>query len=328
MAVISLDNKASIAYKNISNKSMTYDGKGLGNEEEGIFFNIRGIDVFVDSINTTPSSAVTAGILEYVQADLVADTSSAGHAYFATYPTGHPKVGQRVRNAISPAHGADYEAKPFASASPISVGDDRIWVYQYNSGIFFQQDNTFATPTTINIYVYIGKSINDLNYGDINFAFDSWTGMSSYLMVGNGYNGMIATCTQHGYDGKIYISSGATWVTATGGGGGSQTLHQTLQLGNDASGITITNLPMPLADTDAATKIFVEQNFSKKYTQLINLDGVGTGITITVDNTDNLLIESFYNGHEIELDINVIDQTTFTVNSNVPLNNVRISWNI
>ncbi len=61
-----------------------------------------------------------------------------------------------------------------------------------------------------------------------------------------------------------------------GGGGGTGTLQEVLAEGNDANGVTITNLPEPSADSEAATKKYVDDNaggvvlYAEK--ELINAD--------------------------------------------------------
>lgn len=195
------DNKAIVAFKNLLGKSNTDVAKELGNEAEGIFFNVRASDVWIDQIPNDPADAVTAGIAQSVTADMVEDVTSNGHAFFAVFPAaissgiGVLETGKRyvvtsstashnsvtynqgeaftavnddldsgtvkemIKSAISPSHGVGYEAKPFDGASPIPVGDPRDWIFQYNSGVFFQQDNVGGDPTTVELFVYIGTTL-------------------------------------------------------------------------------------------------------------------------------------------------------------------------
>lgn len=183
-------NQAIVAYKNILGKSNTDVTKEAGNEAEGIFFNIPATTVWMDTISSTPATAVTLGKALAVTATMVVDGTSNGHALFATWPVTVPSgtdprtgnafsygtgsltgilAGDRIRNAIPPSYGAGYEAKPYASASLISPGDPRDWIYQYNSGVFFQQDgsadipayggSSYTNPTTLQLYVYIGETL-------------------------------------------------------------------------------------------------------------------------------------------------------------------------
>ena len=180
MAVLN-SNKANVAFKNLLNKSQTDSGKELGNEGEGIFFNIPGAGIWLDLIDPNPATSIAAGVSISVTAELELDVTSNGHAYFAQWPGSPPSgtdpitaasytygagllvdvtAGDRITNAIYPGFGFQYESKPYAGAALISPGDARNWVYQYNSGIFWQQDNVGSTPTTIQIYAYSGETLS------------------------------------------------------------------------------------------------------------------------------------------------------------------------
>lgn len=153
-----------IAFKQLQGKSMTDVNKGVGNEAEGIKLNVDSSTIFINEIDSTPATSVFLGVAEFVSADLILDNTSNNQAYFATYPIGHPKAGQRVINAISPTYGSGYEAKPFAGANPIAVNDPIDWIYQYQSGIFYFQDpgSLSGTPTSIDLYVYTGDLLSDI----------------------------------------------------------------------------------------------------------------------------------------------------------------------
>lgn len=194
---ISDNNKARISIKHLSGKSNTDVDKEVGNEAEGIFFNVRSKDVWANDIDPDPAQAVIAGVAQAVTADMIEDATSNGHAFFAVYSstisfgigvlstgtryvavttavhdgnsynTGEAftatnddltsgTVKEMVKNVIPPSHGDGYEAKPFDGGTPIPVGDPRDWIFQYNSGVFFQQDNVGNDPTTIQFYIYVG----------------------------------------------------------------------------------------------------------------------------------------------------------------------------
>lgn len=178
--------QATVAFKNLLGKSNTdHVNKQIGNEALPIAFNVHGSSVFVEPIDATPANAVIAGVALFVQADLILDGSSNSHAYIASWPLAPPigidpvtlapytygagkliniAAGDRVQNAISYQFDNAYEAKPFdTGAAAISVGDPRNWIYQYQSGVFFQQDVVGTTPGTIEIYVYVGKYLLDNN---------------------------------------------------------------------------------------------------------------------------------------------------------------------
>ena len=160
MADYSQTTKINIALKNLLSKSQTDNAKTLNNEAENIFFNIYQDYVFTDVIDSDPNISIANGTVEFISnAILTIDPTSNSHSFFATYPVSHPKNGQRIRNAISPAFGYQYEAIPYASGNRIFSGDARGWLYQYNSGIFFQDNLGGSTPTTIDVYVYIGNTL-------------------------------------------------------------------------------------------------------------------------------------------------------------------------
>ena len=175
--------QASIAFKNISGKSMTDTNKGVNNEAEGIFFNIDSNNVWISPMSPTPSVLVANGVAVFVTADLSLDLTSNGRSYFATWPATPPtgidpitslpyaygsgvlsdiNAGDRVRDAIPPSYGVSYEAKPYSSGPTIiPPGDPRDWIYQYNSGVFFQQNVVGPTPILIDLYVYVGERLSD-----------------------------------------------------------------------------------------------------------------------------------------------------------------------
>ena len=194
MAGLSINQQSTIAFKNLLNKSHTDLAKGLGNESEDIKFNVHSDTIFVSTISSTPATAISAGIAVLVQADLTLDGSSNGHAYFATWPVLPPAgvdpttlsayaygaglllnivAGDRVKNAISFAYGNGYEVIPYAGtpipANRIFVNDPRNWVYQYQSGVFFQE-NLGTIPATLEVYAYTGQILSNVIGGGTGFV--------------------------------------------------------------------------------------------------------------------------------------------------------------
>jgi hypothetical protein len=187
-----------IAFKNISGKSNTDETlKSVLNEGEGIFFNVDGSNVWLDKIAATPSIAIAQGTVISVTADMVLDSSSNNHAYLVNWPSTPPigldtitginyaygtglltgiSAGDRVRGSIPPSYnnpptpgysGYDfiaYTGNPGNSGNQIFPGDSRSWYYQYNSGIFYQQDvnPVPAAPVICNVNVYVGKKLNSI----------------------------------------------------------------------------------------------------------------------------------------------------------------------
>lgn len=81
-----------------------------------------------------------------------------------------------------------------------------------------------------------------------------WDSMSVIVQncIGLRFTGSGVTLVDH--------DDGTCEVQIAGGGGGSQTLADTLALGNDANGLGIVNLLDPVDDQDAATKKYVDDN--------------------------------------------------------------------
>ncbi len=203
---LTFSTQAVIAFKNLSGKSNTdVTSKGVNNEAEGIFFNIDSNNIWTSQISLTPSVAVSIGSAIFVTASLVVDSTSNGHAYFAQWPTTPPSgtdpvtlaiytygtgllsgisSGDRVRDAIPPSYGYLYEAKPYISGPTlIPPGDPRNWIYQYNSGVFFQQDIVGSSPSTINIYAYTGNNLSDQQSVSSTNIRVSATGIDTYYGV-------------------------------------------------------------------------------------------------------------------------------------------------
>jgi len=195
MPGLSNSTQATIAFKNLLNKSQTDNLKGLGNEAENIKFNIHADTIFVDPISSNTATAIAAGIAVFITADLTLDGSSNSHAYFATWPSTPPAgidpitfaayaygvgtligitPGSRVKNAISFAYGDPYEAIPYfgpvSPANRIFVNDARNWVYQYQSGVFYQEVVVGPAPTLILLYAYTGQFLDTALGGGPNNA--------------------------------------------------------------------------------------------------------------------------------------------------------------
>jgi hypothetical protein len=179
-----------IAFKNLLGKSQTKVMNDIVNEPYGISFDIPSKNVWLDTIYASASTTIAQGSTVKVTADLVAIPGADNYAFFTKWPstapigndikTGLPfqygvgslsglTGGDRMLSLISDSLGSDFEAKPFAGSTPIPVLDDRNWIYQYNSGIFYQ-DNitstgvwTYTTPTKIDVYPYIGSKLAVIN---------------------------------------------------------------------------------------------------------------------------------------------------------------------
>lgn len=176
-----------IAFKSLFYRSHTDNNKNLGNESEELKFNVHTDNIFASSISPTPASSIADGIAVKVVADLEIDLSSNGHAFFAKWPSTPPSgtdpytsaayaygagalagisPGDRLRDSISFSYGAGYEAIPYHTSvsdeNRISSGDARNWIFQYQSGVFFQQDLVGDAPLYIEVHAYTGDLLSDI----------------------------------------------------------------------------------------------------------------------------------------------------------------------
>ena len=151
-----------ITFKNLLGKAMTDQSKGINNEAETYNIINNSDFIFIDEIDSDPQVTVNNGFAEFITADLVEDNTSNGHAYFAQYQGGHPNAGQRVKNAINTKFGLNYEAVVRdVNTDRIFITDPREWIYQYQPGIFYQQNVQNPNPSEIDLYVYIGRTLTD-----------------------------------------------------------------------------------------------------------------------------------------------------------------------
>ena len=216
--------QAAISLKNILGKSMTDTIKGVDNEAEGIFFNLDSSNIWVNDIPGTASIAVSQGVSIGVTASLTLDGTSNGRGYFASWPVAAPSgtdpitslpyaygsgvlsgitTGSRVRNGIPPSYGLTFEAKPYTGASLIPPGDARNWIYQYNSGVFFQQDVTGGAPSSIALYVYVGDTLSDFT----STGLGSITGVTAGVgLSGGGTAGSISLAVNLGLNSGLTFS--------------------------------------------------------------------------------------------------------------------------
>lgn len=295
---LTTDTKADFALKILLNKALTdATNKGPGNEAIGNFVQVPASVVFFESIPTEPVAAQALGIAEFVSgAHLVRDPSANNFGFFAVYPSGHylhtPATGDvndlnafgtRVENNIPPAFGNGYEAVPIdVNGDPIPVADARDWIFEYQNGVWFQEDDTPSTvPSGINLYRYTGKFVTDMGIQDLSGVnFDALT--SGDMIV---YNG----------EAFVTISSG---FIGGGGGGGSTTLAglTDTQVGTAASGQALGYDGTNWVNTDAG---LTEAEADLNYLKLDSSNDPLTG-TLTIDGPAPTFIElQGFTQHEI-----------------------------
>lgn len=173
--------QANIAFKNLLGKSITDVGADILGELNGISFNILSNNIWLNQISSSPTTAVGAGYAVKVTASMVLIDGSNNHAYNAIWPTLAPTgtdyltnaayvyntgaltgitAGSPIKNAISDSYGQSYKILVYDNTlSQIVPLDSRNWVYQYNSGIFFQETYKTPVPAFSSLYVYVGSTL-------------------------------------------------------------------------------------------------------------------------------------------------------------------------
>lgn len=176
--------QAQIAFKNLLGKSQTNTSFGIANEADGISFNITSNNIWLDTIYTSASQSLAQGTAVRIVASMSVIGSSGLRACYTLWPTLPPdgidiktglsysygvgslvnaSAGSRVQNLVSDAYGSDYLVKPYVSTlgDIPDVDTNRDWVYQYNSGIYFQENAQSGASTTLpkfaRVYAYVGN---------------------------------------------------------------------------------------------------------------------------------------------------------------------------
>lgn len=192
-----------IAFKNILGKSQTDSSKSLLEETIGFSFNVPSTSVYMDILPQTASTAVVQGLAVGVSASLSVITGTNFRAYQTYWPNIPPSGidtktgltfaygigsltgvtgGQKLDNLISDSNGVSYTAIPYdGSNNRIFPLSNRDWIYQYSSGVYYQQNtNISGTPSRIDVYAYIGAKLSDFSEKTFENIRISATGINSY----------------------------------------------------------------------------------------------------------------------------------------------------
>jgi len=234
---MSLENttKTNIAFKNLLGKSHTDNSKELGNEKESYFFNLPSSAIFAETIDPDPVVAEAANVVLKLTVNLSIDETSNNHAYFATHSINIPEygivAGTRVNNVVSPTFGYKYEVKIYEENSGlrIPIDDSRNWVFQYESGIYYQELTSSPIPGTAELYMYIGETFLNIGETKANVNGDNIEKIE--------FNNSLTSFISTSFD--IYISAIGNDLSGTGE---VSTPYQTLQRAfKDLSYTTILN---------------------------------------------------------------------------------------
>jgi hypothetical protein len=218
--------KSVLAYKHVLGQSMTQNTTQEYDELYAIKFNVSADSIFVDYISEDPSIAISGSdpVAVLINADLVEIPDTNGHAYMAVYPNPLPSnapfgavIGQRIINGISPMFGADYRSSLLSNSTPILPNDERCWVYQYNSGILYQEKTDGLTPTKLQLYVYRGQLLSSALTNTLKLATaDKGYTTTSVISGQNVSSGLFLTDTPR-KDSNILVFINGVYVSVGNG---------------------------------------------------------------------------------------------------------------
>jgi len=195
--------QAQIAFKNILGKSQTDSAKSVLEETIGFSFNVPSSNVYMDALPVTASLAVIQGLAVGVSASLQLIQGTNFKGYRTYWPSSPPSgvdprtgltfaygfgslngvtSGGLLTNLISDTNGVSYIAIPYDNQNNrIYDLSSRDWIYQYSSGVFYQNNTSISgTPSRIDVYAYIGSKLSDLSENTIENIRISATGVNSY----------------------------------------------------------------------------------------------------------------------------------------------------
>jgi hypothetical protein len=184
--------KINIALKKVQGKAQTSNSKEVSNESIGSNISIAATTVFGDTLPTAASSSfytILGGVAEMIRfvalpIDGTKDGSGLYQAFALQLPSDYQANSSNSRagtgvylnnqvftgsngtlQIIPPTFGASYTALTYHTSSgttQIAALDDRDWVLDYYSGVFFQQDppaNTAENPVYVDAFLYIGDYV-------------------------------------------------------------------------------------------------------------------------------------------------------------------------
>jgi hypothetical protein len=189
--------QAQIAFKNLLGKAQSQKNFGPNNENYGYLFNVPSTNVWSSRIPfDDPSTAVNNQIAIKVLVNVTEVSESFTGGKFASYlavfgptlsvlsTTKDPKTnqdfeygkgslldigsGSRIYDFIPDSYGNFYAVKPYTTypTTEIFPGNERDWIFQYNSGLLYQDNITYSAyepPTKLVGYYYIGNKLSSLD---------------------------------------------------------------------------------------------------------------------------------------------------------------------
>src|SRR6056297_513029 len=261
-----------LSFKKLVNRQYTTPNKAWYEEQSGIGFKLKGIDVWVDPIPEEPSSADPSVVQEFNTLTLTEDTTvNFQRTWYCK--DGDTKIG----DFIPPLYGSGYEVALFDNNdNQIYPTDASDWFFDYTTGIltFGESVSGFTTPFKIKVYRYIGRTADDVasTYGEEeisgNKTFTDDVSVEGEFNTSGGQtiNGDLEVGGSGDINGDLHVHGGLT-VDST------SLLVQNIECSNDAlitGDLTVLGTMTTLSTQDTV----IEDNMI-----ILNDGETGTGVT-------------------------------------------------
>lgn len=159
------DRYAQISIKKLlAGLAHTDPAKSLTNEADAAHWSYRPEDIWIQSINSTPATAVSDGVAVQVTLDLELDVTSNGHSYKCKLPSGYSgplgSPGDIITKIIGTKFGSGYEPVLVdENTDTVPLLDPREWYV--DSGKVYQEATGGTALATLQCYVYTGQTLKD-----------------------------------------------------------------------------------------------------------------------------------------------------------------------
>ena len=244
------NNRANVPFKNIMGRSQTRDVHDLGNEPYGIFLVSSQDYVWTSYISPSRFTAIANGVAVEVNGDLVVHPNSSGQGYTTYWPATPPSgtdlktglafaynsgsllgitAGDRLLNSIPPTYNSNggniadlvsgYTNRLYSDAgmtAEIALLDPRDWIFQSQSGIYYEETVTLPVPVKIKTWVYIGETLRSTIL-TLSGATSAGTSGTNGTSGSSGTNGTSGSSGTNGTDG----TSGSSGTNGTSGSSGT-----------------------------------------------------------------------------------------------------------
>ena len=173
------DTKMNYSIKKLMGKTHTTNLKDSGNEANATYIALHSTQVWVDVISTDSTTAVAAGVAEFIICDIELDVTSNSKSYRCKYPTGHPLAGTYVSEVIPTRFGNAYEPvlwRNRGTGDRIYIADSSDWLFDPESATITSEDDlTLTSNSKCDVYKYIGKKLSTAGSVGKSFAVQEFT---------------------------------------------------------------------------------------------------------------------------------------------------------